>query len=363
MNIQDLKDRGLIIFEAIVGSQAYGTATETSDVDTRGVFIAPLENVMGYDYVDQVSDEKNDHVFYELKKFLEMIENNNPNILELLNTPEECIIIKHEIFDFILEHRDKFITKKCKKSFGEYANTQISKARGLNKMIVQPEIEKKDILDFCFVVKGHGSYPFKDFIRKTGTDQKDYGLVRIPNAHDLYAVFYCKDGLYRGVINEDGTSNEVRLSSVPKGEEPVAIISYNKDEYTKHCKAFKRQKDWETNRNPHRFADNMLHGKGYDGKNLAHCHRLLDMAIEIGKGKGIIVRRDNRDKLLAIRRGEYEYDDLISEAENKIEEMNSVFEFSSLPEEVDSSLIKNLLIDIREKWYKIQIRETISQVA
>ena len=95
----------------------------------------------------------------------------------------------------------------------------------------------------------------------------------------------------------------------------------------------------------------MLHGGGYDGKNLAHCHRLLDMAIEIGEGKGINVRRSNRDQLLSIRRGEYSYDDLISEADAKIKRMEEVFDNSSLPEKIDKQFVNNLLLEMRKLRY------------
>jgi hypothetical protein len=95
----------------------------------------------------------------------------------------------------------------------------------------------------------------------------------------------------------------------------------------------------------------MVHGKGYDGKNLAHCHRLLDMAIEIGEGKGINVRRQNREILLSIRKGEYEYETLVKEAEEKIQKMDIVFEASSLPEEIDLEEMKQLLLEIRKEKY------------
>ena len=77
------------------------------------------------------------------------------------------------------------------------------------------------------------------------------------------------------------------------------------------------------------------------------------MAHEIAEGKGIIVRRPNREKLLSIRRGEYDYDLLVSEAEAKIELMNKAFDESNLPNEVDMGLINNLLIKIRKEFYAI----------
>ena len=83
MTIENLRERGLIIFEGIVGSQAYGIATPTSDVDIKGVFMMPFENILDFGYVEQISDEKNDTVFYEIRRFLQLLQTNNPTILEL----------------------------------------------------------------------------------------------------------------------------------------------------------------------------------------------------------------------------------------------------------------------------------------
>jgi hypothetical protein len=38
-----------------------------------------------------------------------------------MNTPEDCVIYKHPLYDLILEHKNDFITKVCAKSFGGYA--------------------------------------------------------------------------------------------------------------------------------------------------------------------------------------------------------------------------------------------------
>ena len=58
--IKDLKDRNLIIFEAVMGSYAYGTVLPTSDRDIRGVWIQPLEEILQYGYAEQVADDTND---------------------------------------------------------------------------------------------------------------------------------------------------------------------------------------------------------------------------------------------------------------------------------------------------------------
>ena len=60
IDIKFLKDNGLILFEGIVGSRAYGTNISTSDTDIKGVYILPIDNIIGNNYIEQVNDEKND---------------------------------------------------------------------------------------------------------------------------------------------------------------------------------------------------------------------------------------------------------------------------------------------------------------
>ena len=134
MTLEELKKSRHIIFECISGSRAYGLDTPTSDTDIRGVFILPREHFYSLDYIGQVNNESNDIVYYELRKFMELCSKNNPNILELLNVPEDCILYKHPVFDLI--KIELFLSKQCEKSFANYAYAQLRKARGLEKKIV-----------------------------------------------------------------------------------------------------------------------------------------------------------------------------------------------------------------------------------
>jgi predicted nucleotidyltransferase len=387
MTIQDLKDRGLIIFECITGSNAYGTNLPTSDVDIKGVFIQPLEDILGFGYVEQVNDAKCDVTYYELRRFLELISTSNPNLLEILNVPEDCVKFKHPIFDEVLKNADKFITKGARNSFAGYAVAQIKKARGLNKKIVNPvDKEKKSPLDFCYVITGYSSTPLVNYLEDMKLEQKFCGVTAVTNARDTYALFYDhaavklfsengnkeeqaimkqarKDsGLpmgygFKGILleGEDGfSSNEIRLSSIPKGVNSIATFNYNKDGYTKYCKDYTEYWNWVDNRNETRYNDNANHGKGYDGKNLMHCKRLLAMSLEIAQGKGINVRRPDREYLLSIRRGEYDYDTLIAESEAMVKDIDAAFENSNLPEGTDRKFTNDLLISMRKSFYNLQ---------
>jgi hypothetical protein len=167
---------------------------------------------------------------------------------------------------------------------------------------------------------------------------------------------------YKGLVNtghedEDGkinygVSNQLRLSSIPKGEKSICTIVYNKDGYSEHCKDYKEYQEWLENRNEARYVETQEHGQRIDGKNMMHCMRLIRMATEIGEGKGIIVRRPDAQELLAIRRGEVDLDSLIDIADKAIENMDEVFENSNLPNSVDKDLVNKLLIKIRKGFYK-----------
>ena len=345
------------MFEATTGSRAYGTDLPTSDHDRRGVFILPKAQFYGLTDMPQVSDERNDNVYYELRRFFDLLAKNNPNMLELLAMPEDCVLHRHPLF--MLIKPELFLSKLCRHTFAGYAISQIQKARGLNKKIVNPvALERKSILDFCYVVQGQGSVPLLRWLAERGLEQERCGLVNIPHFRDAYALFYDEtpEGAsgahgFRGVQHKS-TSNDVVLSSIPKGMEPIATMSFNKDGYQVYCKDYRDYWDWVEARNPERYANTVSHGKNYDAKNMLHTFRLLDMAEEIARYGEIRVRRPNRDFLLKIRAGEFEYEELLGRAEEKIGQVEGFYEVSNLPESPDMNQIEELLAEIRDAWYQ-----------
>jgi len=55
---------------------------------------------------------------------------------------------------------------------------------------------------------------------------------------------------------------------------------------------------------------------------------------------------------MAIRRGEFEYETLMAQAEDKLLEIDRLYSKSSLPELPDKSKIERLLISVRVDWYR-----------
>lgn len=350
MTIQDLKDKNLILLECISGSKAYGLDLPHSDTDIKGVFYLPKEQFFGSQYLSQVSDENKDTVYYELGRYIELLAKNNPTVLELLATPADKVLYKHPIMAQI--QPALFLSRKCKDTFGGYAFTQIKKAKGLNKKIVNPmDRQKKTILDFCMVLKDAGSLPLKKWLDLEQIQQTDCGLVNIPHARDMYALYVgSEQQRYRGLMQKKEATS-LLLSSIPKDESVSAYLYFNQDGYTKYCKDYRNYWDWVETRNEHRYQDNIDHGKNYDSKNMMHTFRLLDMAIEILRTGEILVKRPNREELLTIRRGIFSYEELIEMAKQKKQVLDQAHTHSPLQNQPEEALVEALLVEMRQSLY------------
>ena len=348
MTLEELYSKDIIVFECLSGSHAYGLATPESDVDIKGVFILPEDDYLGLNYEEQVSNETNDIVYYELGRFVELLSKSNPNILELLYTPEDSVRKIHPVFKKI--RTMNLLSKQCKDSFGGYAMAQVRKAKGLNKKILNPvEKERKGILDFCYVAYQQGSIPITEFLQVNNLDQAKCGLSKIPHMHEMYCLYYGEPS-FKGIARKE-TANEVSLSPVPKGIEPIAMMSFNKSAYSKYCKDYKEYWEWVEKRNDTRYQNTLDHGKNYDAKNMMHTIRLLTMCEEIGKSGILNVRREDRDYLLRIKKGEFQYGELVELAEAKIDSINEAYENSSLPDRPNFNELNKVLVEIRKDFY------------
>ena len=356
--------RGEILYEYIRGSQLYHTNVETSEEDHGGVYIMP-DNAclgLGLDYQNEIKDESNDKCIWEVGRFLELALSSNPTVLEALFVPDDKVLYEHPVIKELRSHRDVFISKKCFAPFGGYAISQIKRAQGQNKKIHWDieQMTRKTPMDFCYTFRKQGSESMEKWLQHRGLNQRNCGLVNVPNMPDIFGVYYdwgqhirlgeiTKDyfinvdnynkdpfirtmfrvfkherdyeymnlsnilediwenhstplGGYTGIISPDGDSNNIRLCSVKKGEKPLCFMSYNANAYATHCRKYKEYEDWKKHRNKARYESNMEGERSgnpdlkYDAKNMMHCFRLMAMAKEIAEGKGVLLDRTNIDR-------------------------------------------------------------------
>ncbi|OQP65901.1 nucleotidyltransferase [Niastella vici] len=351
MTIKEIKEKGLLLFECISGSKAYGLNTAKSDTDLKGVYYLPKAQFYGLEYISQISNETSDEVYYELGRFVELLIKNNPNILELLASPDDCILYRHAIMSRL--PISMFLSKLCKETFAGYALTQIKKARGYKKKIINPvEAERKTVPDFCFILQGHSSIPLNEWLAQNHFVQEQCGLTSIPHSKGLYALFYDKEARhhYRGIMSSE-LANDVSLSSIPKGEKEMAYLYFNIESYSSYCKDYKEYWEWVQKRNEDRYLGNAEHGKGYDAKNMMHTIRLLQVAEEILATGTLNVKRQNREELLSIKAGGFQYDELLAMANALMERIEKAELSSSLPSLPDKELVEGILVQMRAELY------------
>src|SRR5882724_3126183 len=115
-----------VIYRCIVGSQAYGLDRDGSDVDRRGIYLAPAELEWSlYGVPEQLESRDSEECYWELKKFIVLALKANPNILECLYTP--MVEKRTPISDELLASRNIFLSKLVYQTYNGYVMSQFKK--------------------------------------------------------------------------------------------------------------------------------------------------------------------------------------------------------------------------------------------
>ncbi|MEA2827552.1 MAG: uncharacterized protein QOG43_1991 [Actinomycetota bacterium] len=115
-----------VIYRCVTGSQAYGLADEASDVDVRGVFVAPPELLWSLQGApDYLERERMAEAYWELAKFSVLALKANPNVLECLYTP----LVQHvsPMGEELLGLRDAFLSRLVHQTYNGYVLSQFKK--------------------------------------------------------------------------------------------------------------------------------------------------------------------------------------------------------------------------------------------
>lgn len=333
MTIAELRAKGLILFEVVAGSHAYGLATPDSDMDIKGVFYLPRDIFYAGEYIAQVADEKNDVVYYELGRFFELLSKSNPSALELLASPADCVRMKHPLLADL--NIGDCLSLEAVKTFSNYAMVQVKKAKGLNKKINNPMVQKrKTLLDFCYILEANAAKPFMCWLEGKGWQQANCGLAKVDHCKGTYALYHdTTKAMYKGIL-ATADSCEVSCSSIPKGEKLEAYLVVNQDSFTQHCKSYREYFEWESKRNEKRYLANLEHNAGYDAKHMMHTLRLMEVAKDILLKQYLGVRRANREELLKVKTGVYTYEELLEKATMLQAEIDELSDTSDLQKTV-----------------------------
>lgn len=359
MNLDQLQhDRARILFECVSGSRAYGTANDASDTDVRGVFAQPLAEFLAIAPPPAlIADERHNTVYYSLRRTLELLGSANPNILELLYMPGDCVRIDSPEMALLRDRRALFITRQCADTHVGYAFSQIKKARGQNKWINQPKPEtppRKE--DFCHVLTvaalaGVDGAPCRPVpLARSGVSLAECHAARLEHAHDVFRLYHYGPSA-RGVFRGD----TIALESIPLADENArfaGLLLYNERAWRQSSEDHRNYWQWRTERNEERWRTQEAGELDYDAKNLMHTIRLLLSGESILTHGCPIVRFDGaqRDLLLRVRAGALSYAEVIALAEDIKGRCTALRDGADLPEATDPAQVDALLAELTHLW-------------
>lgn len=157
---EHLKER--ILFVTFGGSYAHGTATENSDIDIRGCVAASKSDLLGLTSFEQFVDSVTDTTIYAFPKLMHLLLSCNPSTIEMLGCRPETYAMVSPAGRLLLDNRKLFLSTRCVKSFGGYANQLLAR---LEAAIAHrhPDERKKEeyILRACRSAMDHFSDRYK----------------------------------------------------------------------------------------------------------------------------------------------------------------------------------------------------------
>ncbi len=117
--------RYFTILRCRVGSRAYGTATPESDEDFKGIYIPPINQLLGIEHEKKTLRFSEDDQSYSLKHYCQLCSKCQPNVLELLFCEDEDVVTSTSEGRMLRRSRDLFLSKKCVAPYLGYAEAQM----------------------------------------------------------------------------------------------------------------------------------------------------------------------------------------------------------------------------------------------
>lgn len=363
------------IFLTLAGSQAHGTARDGSDVDLRGLCIAPLsvrlslfrtfeqyEGALPVAFADAVLprirshptasralDIKTECVIFDLPKFVALCAAANPNALEILFADERDWVFATPAWRRLHDERHRFLSKKVQQTFHGYAMAQLKKIKTHRSWLLNPPKNRPAREDFGLPISaGTLNRDDQNRIEQTIADKlRSYGIddVEMPKSARI-AVQERLDAFYRDVLAvSDQDVDERRRAVATHGLKlpPGVVSALNAEKkYRAAMKHWDSYQAWKSQRNPARAE--LERKYGYDTKHAMHLIRLMRMGLDVLETGELRVRRDDAQELAAIRDGALSFDELLAAATALEESMARAATTTRLPDDIEQDPVDALVV-------------------
>lgn len=319
------------LVEMQFGSQLYGTATPTSDVDLKSVFVPLGRDILLQRAPQNIQlkrhkahGEKNlpgevDEESFALHRYLQLLSQGQTVALDMLFAPPSAFVCEaSDTWEVIMANRSKLVCKKSA-SFVGYCRTQANKygIRGsriddLNKVI--EFLSGFPVLDRNGVRFGD----IQDLLREVIKDLKHTSIVNLPHP------------------NRPDVPN---LHLECCGRKAPFTLSF-----TEARKIFQRALDGYGDR-----ALQAQRNENIDWKAISHALRVGYEALELFGTGAITFPLPYAADILRVKQGLRPYQEVAEELESLLDEIDRAAERSSLPDSVDHGFIDNLVTDTYRK--------------
>ena len=336
-----------LIVKHLAGSKSYGTNIESSDTDIRGIFCGD-QNYLRSPWLscNEISiPEEQDTKYYELTKFMTLVVEQNPNILETLWIDEKDILQSSEAYKHLQQNRDLLLSSKCAFTFSGYAHSQLTRIKNHGKWINNPQPQSPpNQTDYISLIQ---SFVDEKILKITPQILHTYNHNHrlIPYGNNIFGVYHDPSNKHT-IYNDTNKLNTVFVGNRENLGYPLFIIKFNEDIYTQDKKEHTNYWTWKNNRN--QVRSELEQKFGYDTKHALHLIRLMTMCKEILTNHVVNVKRPDAKQLLEIREGKYTYDEIITMADQLESEVKSLYNTTTLRKSVDTAVAAELLIQTQD---------------
>ena len=361
------------IFLALAGSHAHGTARPESDLDVRGVAIAPLSLRLSYrknfeQYEGLLSqsmaerlrpalearglmpgDVQAELTVFDVAKFVRLCVAGNPNALEILFADERDWLLQTPAWEKIYEHRDLFLSRKVCETYLGYALAQFKRIQSHRSWLLNPPRQKPKRAEFGLPDESTLSADERNRIeagiaarlRSWAMDDLEMPQEnRIALRERLEQFWWEVPGKTENSETRDQKLRDRAGRSLGLTRDVLEILERER-RYRAAQKHWQSYEQWKRERNPTRARLEALHG--YDTKHAMHLVRLMRTGLELVETGVLHVRRPDAAELKAIRDGAMTYEQLLEEAQRLESMARAALANSPLPPRPDEEAIDEML--------------------
>jgi predicted nucleotidyltransferase len=364
------------IFVTLAGSHAQGTAGRGSDVDLRGVCIAPLRDRLSlgsafeqwegelegplWNEISQRLEahatareslaQKTESVVFELAKLLRLAANANPNALEILFADASDWVYAQPKWYVLHAERRRFLSKKVQETYLGYGLAQLKRIRTHRAWLLAPPKQRPEREEFGLEDRTTLDRDARDRIEHAiSARMREYALDDLEMPATTRTALrralerFWLDSLATNESELDAALHRNAAQGLGISAEVVDTLEAEK-RYRNAVRHWDAYSEWKKQRNPRRAE---LEARfGYDTKHAMHLVRLMRTGLELLESGELLVRRADAADLVAIRDGRLSYDELVAEAERLAADMREAVARSSLPADVDHEAIDALFHDL-----------------